>query len=72
MLQLFADGGMGRRDFLRVGTLGLRGFLGRAVLHHLDADHQALAAHVADDWIFRLQLFQPVADARALLERVLL
>ena len=56
-----------RADSEHRRALGFRRFFRRAVFHHLDAEHQTLAAHVADDFVFRLQLFQPGEDARAFL-----
>ena len=51
-------------------AFGLGRFFGRAVLDQFHAQQQALAAHVADDVVLGLQLFQPGHDEAADLERV--
>ena len=40
-------------------------FLGLPIVHELDADHQALAAHVADERVLVLQLAQPGEEVLA-------
>src|SRR5690606_38767214 len=44
--------------FHRLGALLAARLLGGAVLDELDAEHEPLAPHVADDLVARLQLFE--------------
>ena len=58
------------RRFSRAASSAMRGRgrggrLRAAVLHQLDGLHQAHAAHVADDLVLLLQLFQAAAQVRA-------
>ena len=55
-----------------LGALFATGRFRRAVLHKLDAEHQALAANIADDFVFSFQFFQASENVGTEFEAVLL
>jgi len=55
-----------------LGALFTTGSFRRAVLHKLDAEHQALAANIADDFVFGFQFLQASEKVGTEFEAVLL
>src|ERR1700722_17377800 len=54
------------------GTLLFGGFLGRAVLHQLNAEHQPFAANLADQIVLLRQFIEPTDQMISYLQSILL
>src|ERR1019366_6935971 len=60
------------REFHNPCAFSLTGFFGLTVLDQLDANHQAMAPHVANDVVLEMQLSQPIQDVSSHFRSVLL